>query len=403
MGGDGRLTAHPGAALPPGVDLAEVAGRFGALLRAAGVPVTPERSGRFASVLRLALPATTSELYWAARVTLLSGQEQLATFDAVFGQVFGGMVDPAEWRGDSGVPPPVRTRRGEHLPAEGSRRDGGTSTSPMPATAGGGGAPDEGAEEVVLAAMSDEERLGTRDFATLTPEELAALRGLFERLAIAPPPREARRHRRHPAGSRLDLRATLARAHRTAGDPVRTVHRRRRHRPRRLVVLCDISGSMEPYARAYLQLLLSAVGGARAEAFVFATRLTRLTRVLRVRQPDVALRQAAAAAPDWSGGTRIGRALQAFNDGYGRRGMARGAVVVIVSDGWERDDPALLAREMERLSRLAHRIVWVNPRQADPRFQPLTAGLTAALPFVDASVSGHSAEALDEVLAAIGA
>ena len=167
------------------------------------------------------------------------------------------------------------------------------------------------------------------------------------------------------------------------------------------MLLCDISGSMEPYARAYLQLLHSAVGGARAEAFVFATQLTRVTRSLAVRQADAALRRAGEAAPDWSGGTRIGEALRRFNDDYGRRGLARGAVVVIVSDGWERDDPALLAREMERLGRLAYRVVWVNPRRASPRFEPLVGGMAAALPHVDAFVSGHSPAAIDEVLAAI--
>ena len=149
------------------------------------------------------------------------------------------------------------------------------------------------------------------------------------------------------------------------------------------MVICDISGSMEPYARAYLQLLHSAVGGARAEAFVFATRLTRLTKVLHAGNPDHALHRAGQAAPDWSGGTRIGQALEAFNERYGRRGMARGAVVVIVSDGWERDDPALLGREMERLHRLAHRVIWVNPRKAAPGYEPAVGGMAAALPHVD--------------------
>ena len=189
--------------------------------------------------------------------------------------------------------------------------------------------------------------------------------------------------------------------HRTAGDPVDVVARRTRPRPRRLVFVCDISGSMEPYSRAYLQLLHSAVGGARAEAFVFATRLSRVTRALRTTNPDLALRRAALAAPDWSGGTRIGAALKQFNDQHGRRGLVRGAVVVIVSDGWERDDPALIGREMERLRRLAHRVIWVNPRVASPRFQPLAGGMKAAIPFIDTLVSGHSVDALDELLAAI--
>ena len=177
-------------------------------------------------------------------------------------------------------------------------------------------------------------------------------------------------------------------------------------------MLCDISGSMEPYARAYLQFLTCVAGGgvgaveagaARSEAFVFATRLTRLTRALSSRNPERAIQRAAAAAPDWSSGTRIGDALKAFNDRHGRRGMARGAVVVILSDGWERGDPALVGREMARLRRLAFRIVWVNPRVSAREFQARAGGMAAALPYCDALVSGHSLEALNEVIDAIGA
>ena len=168
-------------------------------------------------------------------------------------------------------------------------------------------------------------------------------------------------------------------------------------------MLCDISGSMEPYARAYLQFLTSAAGsGPHVEAFVFATRLTRLTRALAGRHPERAIQRAAAAAPDWSSGTRIGDALKTFNDRHGRRGMARGAVVVILSDGWERGDPALVGREMERLARLAHRIVWVNPRVSASAFSVQAGGMVAALPHCDALVSGHSFDALAEVAAAIG-
>jgi uncharacterized protein with von Willebrand factor type A (vWA) domain len=169
-------------------------------------------------------------------------------------------------------------------------------------------------------------------------------------------------------------------------------------------MLCDISGSMEPYARAYLQFLTCAAGsGPNAEAFVFATRLTRLTRALASRHPERAIQRAAAAAPDWSSGTRIGDALKAFNDRHGRRGMARGAVVVILSDGWERGDPELVGREMARLGRLAHRIVWVNPRVGASDFSVRAGGMVAALPHCDALVSGHSFEALGEVVEAIGA
>jgi uncharacterized protein with von Willebrand factor type A (vWA) domain len=199
------------------------------------------------------------------------------------------------------------------------------------------------------------------------------------------------------------MRRTLRGSLRSGGDPVHLRHRRRRISRRRLVMLCDISGSMEPYARAYLQFLSAAVGsGPDAEVFVFATRLTRLTRALSSRNPERAIQRAAAAAPDWSSGTRIGDALKTFNDRHGRRGMARGAVIVILSDGWERGDPALVAREMERLSRLAHRIIWVNPRVSSRAFTPSTGGMAAALPYCDTLVSGHSFQALQEVVLAIG-
>ena len=254
---------------------------------------------------------------------------------------------------------------------------------------------------MLVAAASAAERLADRDFADLDAEELLALRRLMRELALAPPPRRTRRARRDRRGERLDVRATLRASHRTGGDPARRIMRRRTREPRRLVVLCDVSASMEPYTRVFLQFLHAAVGGAGAEAFVFATRLTRLTRALRARQPDLALARAAAEAPDWSSGTRIGDALRRFNDLHGRRGMARGAVIVILSDGWERGDPAVVAEQMQRLRRLAHRIVWVNPRRASPRFQPLVGGMAAALPCCDAFVSGHSMRALAEVAAAI--
>ncbi|HEX5541735.1 MAG TPA: VWA domain-containing protein, partial [Micromonospora sp.] len=266
------------------------------------------------------------------------------------------------------------------------------------------GAPSEAAEEqseTVLAAASSEERLRRKDFAACSPEELELLRHLVSQVRLAAPPRLGRRTSSRRSGRRLDLRRTLRMAHRTGGDPVRRRYRLRVERPRRVVLIADVSGSMEAYSRVYLHLLHGAVRGAGAEAFVFATRLTRLTRALAQGAPDVALSDAMATAPDWSGGTRIGLALKRFNDEYGRRGLARGAVVVIVSDGWERDDPALLGEQMARLSRLAHRIVWVNPRKAAESFEPLVGGMAAALPHVDQFVSGHSLHALDDVIAAI--
>ena len=255
-----------------------------------------------------------------------------------------------------------------------------------------------------LGVASDEERLAARSFDGLEPYELAQLYRLMSRLQLATPLRRARRYERGRGGRGIDMRRTLRTSLRTGGDPIRLARRRRRVVPRRLVLLCDISGSMEPYARAYLQFLTCAAGsGPNAEAFVFATRLTRLTRALASRNPERAIQRAAAAAPDWSSGTRIGDALKEFNDRHGRRGMARGAVIVILSDGWERGDPMLVGREMERLARLAHRIVWVNPRVSASAFSPRAGGMMAALPHCDALVSGHSFQALAEVVEAIGA
>jgi uncharacterized protein with von Willebrand factor type A (vWA) domain len=261
--------------------------------------------------------------------------------------------------------------------------------------------PDRAGRDAVLAAASSDERLHRLDFSVMTDEELLHLRLLMSRMAVTPPMRRGRRKVPAAAGRHIDPRATLRRAQRTGGDPVALLRRRRRERPRRIVLLCDISGSMQTYSRAYLQLLLSGVGGARAEAFVFATRLTRLTPALRVAAPDVAFARASRTAPDWSGGTRIGDAIKAFNDRYGRRGMARGAVVVIISDGWDCGDPAVLDRELAKLRRLAHRVIWVNPRSATVNYQPLTVGIATALRHVDAMRSGHSLDALEDLLTAI--
>jgi uncharacterized protein len=389
------------------VDLAELVGAFGNLLHAAGIPVSPDRSGRFARAVALVRPGALDEWYWAGRVTLLSGHDDIETYDRVFAQVFRGFADVADWRGQA--PPPTGLRPAR--PGSQSERDrepGSTGRAPPgPSSAGGDvTTAGEGASTGIdgpdlLAAASAEERLRHTDLADLTDDELAALSDLMAALPPAAPRRASRRTVRHPHGRRLDLRATLRRAWATGGDPVRRVHRRRTARPRHLVLIADVSGSMAPYARAYLHLLHGAVRAAKADAFVFATRLTWLSRPLAGTNPDLALRRAVAAAPDWSGGTRVGEALRSFNDDHGRRGMARGAVVVIVSDGWDTGDPAIVGEQMARLSRLAHRIVWVNPRKAAAGYQPLVGGMAAALPHVDAFVSGHSVAALDEVLAAL--
>jgi uncharacterized protein with von Willebrand factor type A (vWA) domain len=379
------------------VDLATVAATFGDRLHSAGIPVTPERSGRFAAAIDLTTPATYADLYWTARITLISGHDQLEQFDRVFGHVFGELADPADARGEQEVPP-AKTKAPQRSQQSPDRRGAtGAGRSGQVAEQDAGTA-----VETLMMTASRDERLRRADYASLSPFELMTLRTLMAQMRIAPPKRARRRMRRSSIGHRLDLRATIRRSHRTAGDPVERVLRRRTVRPRRLVVLADISGSMEPYARAYLQLLHCAAGAANAETFVFATRLTRLTRQLRIRNPNMALQRAAATAPDWAGGTRLGDALKAFNDGWGRRGLARGAVLLIVSDGWDGGDPNMVGEQMARLARLANRVVWVNPRKQSRDYQPLVGAMAAALPHVDAFVSGHSFESMEEALRAIG-
>ena len=380
-------------------DLAELVARFGARLRVAGLPVGPERCARFAHAIVLTRPQTTRALYWCALATLVADPAQVPVLDQVFTEVFVGLVDPADERGDPNAPTLTgTTRRGPTTVTVpfGYPQAGQAGTENEPSE------PTEPRDQAPLRARSSaEERLATRDFAELTPEELLALASLMRREVLATPPKRSRRYRLAAGGHRVDLRASLRAARRTGGDPMRLASRVPRQRPRRLVVLCDISGSMEPYARALLQLLCCAAGGRQAEVFTFATRLTRLTGVLSDARPALALERAGRAAPDWSGGTRIGAAVKEFNDRYGCRGLARGAVVLVISDGWETGDPALLGDQLARLSRVAYRIVWANPRTQDPRYRPLVGGMAAAWPHCDAVVSAHRLDALSELSAAI--
>ena len=386
------------------LDLAAVCAAFGDFLHREGVAVTPERSSRFAAAVMLAEPTSLRQLYWLGRLTLTTSQDQHETYDRVFNQVFRGIVDIGELRSERGTDAsaPSAPSSSDQAPSAdaATTRDGsapgGTSATPGPASR------EASAEEAsVLAAVSAQERWNDREFSSLTQEELALIQRLVEQLPLVPPLRRGRRTRRHRSIGAIDVRATLRRSHRTAGDPVRLLHRRRTTKPRRIIVIADVSGSMEPYARIYLHLMRGAVQAIKAEAFVFATHLTRLTRQLSTTHTEVAYRRAAEAANDWSSGTRIGQSLHTFIDEFGRRGMARGSVVVIVSDGWESDSPQILGEAMERLSRLAHHIIWVNPRKAAQSFEPLTGGMAAALPFVDTFLSGHSLRALHDVMEAI--
>jgi uncharacterized protein len=385
-----------------GLDLPGVAGAFSRRLHEAGLPVTVERAAWFAQALAVVKPISRRRLYWTGRAAFVSDRSHVRAFDAVFEDVFGS----APIRDDPSVPDGAQT---EPAPPEEPRRgtdgtDEGPPSGDIPTRASTPNPEEPTRDAPVPTLASDEEVLRAKRFDALSPDELARLYRLMTRLRVATPSRRTRRAKRDRHGERIDMRRTLRESLRTAGDPIRLARRRRRVVHRRLVMLCDISGSMEPYARAYLQFLTCAAGaGPNAEAFVFATRLTRLTRALSSRNPERAIQRAAAAAPDWSSGTRIGDALKAFNDRHGRRGMARGAVVVILSDGWERGDPSLVGREMERLHRLAYRIVWVNPRVSARGFEARAGGLVAALPHCDALVSGHNLEALEEVVDVIGA
>ncbi|MFE1981426.1 vWA domain-containing protein [Streptomyces mirabilis] len=375
-------------------DLPELAASFTAALHGAGIAVGPDRTRSFARALTLLAPSTTRELRHCALATLVSDPEQIEPFDAVFREVFGGPADREAQRGQPGDPArSLRDTVPGRVPgtrkATGDGRDREADAQPR--------------EAPVPLAASPLDRLAGRDFAELSAEELARLSDVMRTMVLRTPTRPSRRRRTAHHGARIDVRRTLSVSRRTGGYPLRLRRFVPRARPRDLIVLCDISGSMEPYARAMLQLLYCAARATHAEVFTFATRLTRLTPVLRRAGPDDALARAGRAAPDWSGGTRIAECLAEFNERFGRRGMAHGAVVAIISDGWDTGTAAELATQMARLSRVAHRVVWVNPRTASPRYRPLVAGMAAALPYCDAVVSAHNLEALGDFTAVLSA
>jgi uncharacterized protein with von Willebrand factor type A (vWA) domain len=272
-----------------------------------------------------------------------------------------------------------------------------TTTHLLPDAEGAGGG-DDGEEDVVRAAASAAEVLRHRDVATLDAAEKRRLAGMFARLSLRPPSRRTARHRRWHRGE-LDASRTLRNSLRQLGEPGEIAWRRRGTRPRRVVLLVDVSGSMSAYADALLRLAHTyTAAGLDVEVFTIGTRLTHVTRSLRHRDPDRALVAAGSAVPDWSGGTRLADGLRAFLDRWGRRGMARGAVVVVFSDGWERDHPEALGEQMRRLQALAHRVVWVNPHRGKAGYQPLQQGIVAVLPYVDDFVAGHSMATFEELM-----
>lgn len=363
---------------------------FVTALRRAALVVPVGSTVAFAQAVAEVGVERRSGVYWAGRSTLLTRPEDTEVYDRVF---------DAYWRQG----PPAALRRADSvLPVTVLFDD---ADDPDPATDESDGGEREGDDDVQAVRYSPAEVLRHRDFAECSADELAEAHRLMARMGVTVARRRGRRQRstRHRVG-RPDLRRTVRRAVRTGGETIDRPTTRPADRPRRLILLVDVSGSMEPYARSLVRFVhAAAVGRARVEAFTLGTQLTRITRDLTSRDPDTALQQATDSVPDWSGGTRLGEVIGRFNDEWGVRGMARGAVVVILSDGWDRGEPAVMAEQMARLGRVAHRVVWVNPLKATPGYEPLARGMAAALPHVDTFIEGHSLAALEHLAEEIAA
>jgi len=395
--------------------------RFGGALREAGLRVG---SGELVDFSRAASLLGPGDLYWAGRSTLVQRRRDLETYDRVFREFFGKRpaVDvPLDHReyGEGfeqeiflpereGQPP----REGEAQPPDRpidldeleaikpETLADGVEEGPPGRTAEGEEDPVAGEADLTAGegTASSVEALRSKSFSQIDPGELAELAEMIARVRLAMPTRRTRRRRGHRQGE-LDLRTTIRRSFRAGGEPAELSRRTRRHKPRRLILFLDVSGSMAAYSRGLLVLAHAALRAGRDwEAFAFGTRLTRLTPSLKTHDPDEALARASAAVFDWDGGTRIGESLRSFLDGYGHGGMARGAVVVICSDGLEVGYTHVLVEQMQRLSRLAHRVVWLDPLKQMEGYEPLGHGLRAALPYVDVFTSGHSFESVEELV-----
>jgi uncharacterized protein with von Willebrand factor type A (vWA) domain len=374
--------------LDPG--LARLVG-FGRLLRRRGLPVGTGRILTFCRAVAALDRLDRRGVYWAGRVAMVARKEDLAAYDAAFEEWFPArqsdvMAELAGW-----VPQTPGPQGIEVLLDEGFQEERWEPAE---------GADDGEAPIGVLA--SGAELLRAKSFDELTEVERLQAHHLIRALAVHLPQRRSRRYRPSPYGRRFDLRRTLRASLRTQGEPFRRAWRVRRVRVRPLVLILDVSGSMSAYSRALMQFGFAAMrAGRRVEVFCFGTRLTRVTRALARSEPDQALREVAATVVDWNGGTRIGASLKELLDRWSQHVAMRGAVVVLCSDGLERGDPALLAGQVARLSRLSHRLVWVNPLKGSPRYEPLARGMAAAMPHIDVFIAGHnlaSLEALCEVL-----
>jgi uncharacterized protein len=384
-------TAHSSGRGPVGAGVMRRLGLLAASLRAGGVRVGVGELLAAHRALAAIDSSSRSDAYNSLRTVLCSRRSDYEVFDAAFEECFG-----PEYREGAGHEPPPELLEAATI-----------ALPSAPAPPPGSLPPDTPPEfdpDGVPAAWSAVEILRDKDFADYTDEERAIARRLIQQLATRGPRRPSRRtkpaHRRgpRPAGARHDLRRTMRASLRYGGEPVERRWRTRTDRPRPLVLVCDVSGSMEPYARMLVQYLQAAVAASRrVEAFAFGTRLTRITHELRGKDPDAAVSRAAAVVSDWSGGTRIGDALSALNRRYARF-VGRGSVVVVLSDGWDRGDPILLQVEMQRLARCAHSVVWLNPLKASPQYEPLTRGMQAALPHIDHFLAGNSIASLEELV-----
>jgi uncharacterized protein with von Willebrand factor type A (vWA) domain len=373
----------------PGDDtLVPLLAAFGRELRTAGVMVGTDDVIAYCAAVSELDPSDILDVYWAGRGTLVSRRDQIAVYDRVFRAFFldESFDDPTD--------PRVRLRSSPNASA--------TLELPEPES----GRPGTVEVETQLGLVaSPVEVMRTKAFASCTPEELAAMRRLMARIRLVPPRRRTRRAVRAPDGPRIDMRRMAREAIQRHGeaDRLRFTARRRRIRP--LILLLDVSGSMSDHSRNLLQFAhATRRASGRVEVFCFGTRLTRITRELARRRPDEALERAAAAVSDWDGGTRIGEAVDRFVRTWGRRGMSRGAVVVICSDGLDRGEPELLAAAMERLARVCHRVVWMNPHMGDdPDARPSSLGMIVAAPHIDLLMSGHDLASLEGLVAALPA
>ncbi len=369
------------------------------LLRGLGSVVTPEREATALQALSMVDLRRRSQVRDALRTVLTDCREQGVAFDAAF-DLF--------WRpgiAASGA----RLELGQLL--QRSTRVKRRVLSTLFEDAGEGTGDETPEEDLELSdrrqTASHRDVLRTKDFAELTAEEEQQVRQLMHQQVVPVGERRSRRWMEAPRGPRLDLRRTVRRNLNQGGELLHLVRRGRRTKPRALVLLCDVSGSMESYSRILLQFLYVAGRGksgngraakirGRREAFAFGTRLTRLTPALRHRDVDRALRDATTAVTDWGGGTRIGEALGRFNRDWARRVLGTSAVVVIISDGWDRGEPEVLEREMGRLQRTCERLIWLNPLIASPGYQPLARGMATALPFVDDFLPVHNLRSLKD-------